>query len=296
MKYSAIVVVYKPTEDDLLNIQRLQNEVPVLIIVDNDKAPSLSLQDKFGENYVFNGNEFGLAGALIKGLEKARQLIDDGWCFLLDQDSRLDENFFDEMLYFRDSFSDDNVAIYASNFFDVNSKTYAKFSYLNKFNWRSFSVNENSKPQVSSFAITSGSLISLSWYHKLGGFKKEFFIDHIDSEYCVRAQKAGAKIVINPKVTIRHAIGVRTVHKLLGLTIKPNNHNHIRKYYIVRNGLYSSIVHFRSYPSFLILNLARICHEVLAVLIYEKDKVRKLKAMFLGALAGLTGRLGKCPL
>lgn len=43
-------------------------------------------------------------------------------------------------------------------------------------------------PQRTSFLISSGCLLTREAYQRLGHFDEELFIDHVDTEYSLRAQ------------------------------------------------------------------------------------------------------------
>ena len=142
------------------------------------------------------------------------------------------------------------------------------------------------------FAITSGSLIDYQKHLKVGPFRDDFFIDHIDSEYCIRVSLHNYKIAINCSSQLKHKIGDRTVKKLLGITIKPNNHSPLRRYYIARNGLYICFKYGWFWPSIVFLNFARLAHELISVIFFEDNKFKKIYALMLGVYDAIAGRMG----
>ena len=100
--------------------------------------------------------------------------------------------------------------------------------------------------------MTSGNLVNLDAFRQVGPFMDELFIDSVDHEYCIRLQINGYKVIQLNGVLLEHTLGERRKH----LFIYPlnffkknksivsykivNNHNYIRKYYMVRNRLYVS--------------------------------------------------------
>jgi rhamnosyltransferase len=290
VKISAVVVTYNPVSEHLENIFRLGSQFDKVYVVDNstektDLLTKLLHNSKF-ELINLNGN-LGIAKALNVGLSKA--CLEYDYCVTFDQDSKLKVDFSSEMKK-RLNYVDSNTAILAPNFFDRNSKSYATFSLLTKWQCKNFNANPNIKKLLpSSFAITSGAFINLNIYMKIGPFKDEYFIDHVDSEYCLRAKRNGYKIFIAQDVVLNHSIGERTKHNLLGLTIKPNHHNAQRKYFICRNGISMSKEYFNDYPSYSFLTFARLVHEVIAIVFFEKNKLNKSKAMLFGFYDAIKG-------
>jgi len=295
-KSAAIIVIYCPDHDISSNINQIALNVDEVVVVDNSKIPILSPVNLNNNITVIeNKCNAGIAKALNQGVS---YLGAKGYnnLFLFDQDSTPPLVYFENMLRFKSTLNDSDCIICAPNFIDRNSETEAKFSIVTKWTLRNVTCKDKveNQPLYVSFAITSGILLDYDLYKEVGEFRDDYFIDHVDSEYCLRAVACGKKIAINCDLTLDHAIGHRTVHKLLGVTIKPNNHNPVRRYYIFRNGVRMTIDYFACYPAFALLSVARIVHEVLAVVCFEKDKLNKLLAASVGVWHGLTGKMGKC--
>lgn len=299
-RHAAIVVTYFPDTDVIENLERLSFLCDQLIIIDNTsqkdrpsypKKPNVTVQTCM-ENV-------GLAKALNMGMNLAGKVGIEN-VFLLDQDSRPSNRYFREMLRFKSTFENSKYkyGFYVPNFYDRNSKTFAIFPLLNR--WYLRHVTCKNMPirneKFALIAITSGMLIDLSQYNEIGPFREDYYIDFIDNEYCLRANRLGFSIAVNCELILDHAVGQRSVKKFLGLTIKPNHHFPVRKYYIFRNGVRTTIEYFRPYPIYAILMIARLTHEILSIFLYESDKLRKTEAILLGTYHGFVGKMGKCPL
>ncbi len=76
------------------------------------------------------------------------------------------------------------------------------------------------------FVITCGCLAKREVIDKVEGFDRDYFTSHGDVDLCVRAKKAGYKVVYNPKIVIRHKVA-------RGGTRTPE-----RTYYVFRNKLF----------------------------------------------------------
>jgi rhamnosyltransferase len=297
-KYACVIVTYFPDKSSLEHIKRILDLCSAVIIVDNTPqgkkilfpaAPHLTVC-MFGEN-------LGLAKALNRGIEIAGGNGIEN-IFLFDQDSYVPEHFFDNMIRFKSQLEarTANCALYAPDFWDRNSRSSAKFPILSRFTLKHATCKEAASLENDGaiIAITSGTLITYSMYKRIGPLKESYFIDFIDNEYCLRANMLGFKVAINCNVVLNHSIGTRSKHTFGGLTIKPNHHAPVRRYYIFRNGIRTALDYFKNYPSYSLLLVARLVHEMLSILMYENDKQRKFRAIFYGIYHGLAGIMGKC--
>jgi rhamnosyltransferase len=298
MSSAAVIVTYHPDDECLDAIHNMACQGHKIIAVDNTPSlhwrpfpalPSLTV--------IRLGSNFGLASALNRGIESAAS---EGYnhIFLLDQDTRVPHRFFEDMIKFKEQVDSTNerCAACVPNFFDRNSKTYAKFPVLSRFVFRHVScgINHSLFLPDATIAITSGTLIDYSRVKLIGLMKDDYFIDFIDNEFCLRVYRSGFQIAVNFNITIDHAIGQREVHKIIGVAMKPNHHSPERRYYISRNGIRTARTYIREYPSYMILLTARLIHEYLSIVLFEQEKCRKLLASGLGIIHGMMGRMGKC--
>jgi rhamnosyltransferase len=126
-----------------------------------------------------------------------------------------------------------------------------------------------------SVIISSGTAISLEAYRELGQFREDFFIDHVDAEYCMRAQAHGVPVCVNADVSLPHELG------------KPPAPQHWPQVDIFDQ---SALRHY--YAAMLLINLITLKH-VAFVLLHAKEKRRKLQAILCGVTDGLRGRYGR---
>ena len=300
MRFAAVVVTYRPDGEVLENFQSVIESGGRLIVIDNTPLPDIpEFRELPGTTVVTLGRNIGLAAALNLGIRRAGG---DGYenIFLFDQDSRPPRDFFSNMLHFKidvDARADD-CALYASNFYDRNSRTYARFPLFTRgtFRRRRCVRLRSGLLQETVMAITSGTLIAYSRYLKTGPFREDYFIDGIDTEYCLRIGKLGFRSALNCRATIDHALGNRVIRRFLGLTLRPSFHDASRRYYEARNGIRTALDYFADFPLYLPLFLAGLVQESLSIFLYEPDKARKIRALLAGLLHGLIGRMGECRL
>ena len=66
-------------------------------------------------------------------------------------------------------------------------------------------------------AIASGSLVKAEVFGVTGFFDEAMFIDYVDTDFCLRLQKNGFKILSVASVLLEHELGQRQTRNLLGL-------------------------------------------------------------------------------
>jgi GT2 family glycosyltransferase len=64
--------------------------------------------------------------------------------------------------------------------------------------------------------MTSGNIVNLDAYEKVGGWKDWMFIDCVDTDFCMNLHKHGYKVLRLNKVIMEHHLGDRTFPKLFG--------------------------------------------------------------------------------
>ena len=85
-----------------------------------------------------------------------------------------------------------------------------------------------------SFIINSFSIWPKKTILKIGNYDEKLAIDHIDTDYCMRASKLGIPIFINNAVTFEHTIGNRVAYNFLGFKLQSSGHNVRRKSLIIK--------------------------------------------------------------
>jgi rhamnosyltransferase len=297
-KFAAVIVTYFPDANAIENLGKVSGLCDAVVVIDNTpERMRVSFPDLNNITVWKPAENVGLASALNIGMRlAAKQGVEN--VFLLDQDSRPPHRYFQDMLDFKAEIDreTDNWAFYVPNFYDRNSKTFGVFPLLGRLTLRHATCEDLHlvSDDRALIAITSGMLITVAAYRKIGAFRDDYFIDFIDNEYCLRAGTLGLSIAVNCDIVLDHSIGNRSLRRFCGLTIKPNNHLPTRRYYMSRNGIRTTIDYFPRYPCYAVLILARLVHETLSIILYENRKWEKIMALLLGAYHGVIGKMGKC--
>ena len=129
--------------------------------------------------------------------------------------------------------------------------------------------------------MTSGNLLNLDIWQKIGGFEDKLFIDMVDVDYYCNAMMRGYRVITLNKVFMLHNLGDLRVSKLFGKTFHPTHHNYLRRYYQVRNSLYVYNKYRNSVTSCKILRGFAL-NQFILVILFEQGKIRKIRYMFKG--------------
>lgn len=265
MKLAAVVVFYNPSKKNIANIDKYINSIDKLYVVDNseDEVERLKTTNKI--EYIKLKENKGIAYALNLGAKKAIK-EKYNYSLTLDQDSNIIEENVNEMKKFLSNNKEKNIGL-ISPYQDIG-----------------IIEEKNSKKDVEEQleVMTSGNIINLKAYKEVGGFKDWLFIDCVDTDYCMNLNNHGFKVLRLNNVHVKHELGSLVVHKFLKKEYPCFNHNPIRRYYIVRNNLYINEMYKKIYPEYC-AHLIRIQKgQVKRIIMFEKQKIAKLKMMYKG--------------
>jgi len=87
---------------------------------------------------------------------------------------------------------------------------------LFRFRWRVL-ARDLTEPVAVSFLINSMSLWRLDALRRIGPYDERLAVDHIDTDYCLRASALGYRLMLNPAVAFEHAIGARRKYRFLAV-------------------------------------------------------------------------------
>ncbi|MBR7718233.1 glycosyltransferase family 2 protein [Acinetobacter nosocomialis] len=288
MRIKAIIVTFNPKANvvNLINNLKRQNVTP--IIVDNG---SINFDFKIIENdldcYLIRLYEnFGIATAQNKGIEKALELGTD-YILFFDQDSTISDNFVNDILNDYSFLSRKNITIGAlgPRFIDERNKFYYKSIGISKYGLRTkYDVSNISEPFHSYLLISSGSLVSVDTLKNVGLMRDKYFIDYVDTEWCIRAESKGYNNYMSAKAIMYHTIGDN---------IKQNKwfkmpvHSSFRRYYIIRNSFY--MLKEPYIPKLFVFHqlFINIIHQFIIIYVAKGNRFNYLKSFLRGVKDGL---------
>lgn len=85
--------------------------------------------------------------------------------------------------------------------------------------------------------VTSGTLVTVEHLDAVGDLDEELFLDHVDSDWCLRARAAGLQLRRLEACRMTHSVGEHTLRYWLGRWRYVPVHHGVRRYYQVRNSL-----------------------------------------------------------
>jgi rhamnosyltransferase len=278
----AVIVTYHPDEDFHIRVKEILRQVDTVIIVDNNSTPECQSRLKNISNYynmhlLVNTENLGVAKALNLGMDYAIGNVKNAaWCLTFDQDTLIYSNLVSNQIkaYSECPFRD-QVGIIGSNY---QEWTTDKILFDNK--------NENNSWAEVSHLPTSGCLTSLEIYKNVGGFRGNFFIDYVDTEFCLRLKYHGYRLLIVPDVCMKHPLGYykkNSLYKILCGRSMVSNYPPFRHYYWSRNGIIVAKEYFWRETRWAVGQLYYIIFKrLLSVILFEDQKLKKIRNIFLG--------------
>ncbi len=284
----AIVVTYQPDEEFPERLDHIVQQVDKVVIVDNHSSEIClqMLRETVSQpmvHLIVNDENMGIATALNQGVQYASK-CGYPWALTLDQDSLVYPMMVKNLAAaYSDCPFKENVGIIGANLQEqisgkvaIQEKDYGNSSWLEALG-----------------AITSGSLISISIFKRIGPFKDDLFIDLVDFEYCLRLRANGYKIIVATKVGMVQAYGDYKKKKLLWINKAVRDYSPLRSYYRTRNGLFLVREYFWKEPLWSLHRLRSLCFRVISIMLFEENKILKIKYTLLGIYHAFISKRGK---
>jgi rhamnosyltransferase len=268
-------------------MESIVRQVGRVVVVDNGSAPScretlLEVGAQDDVSLITNNRNSGVATALNQGIEYARQ-HGYAWVLTLDQDSLPSDVMVSEQIaVYNDLDTRERIGIIGAHPKDriTRATPYAK-ACRGKC-WVEQAV-----------VITSGSLMSLDAFEKVGPLREDFFIDGVDHEYCLRLRANGYRVLVACGAELLHSLGQPARRRFLGREVVPTHHSYVRRYYLTRNRILITREHFYREPRWIAKQLVALVKSTILVVLFERDKQIKLKSTALGIWHGIIGRTGQ---
>jgi len=284
------VVTYQPAAYLRDNLDALARQSATLFVIDNgseNAAEVESLTHTAGGTLIKNSTNLGIAAALSQA---ARAALDGGYAWLatFDQDSRLAPGTIQALLDLRERHPQrERIGIVAPSHRDRG----AGRDYHLPFDV----IEEGPDWRIVRTTITSGSLISTEVFRRIGLFDDALFIDAVDHDFCLRCRRAGFLILEGKHQVLEHSLGDVVAKRVLGLPVMFTNHSPTRRYYMTRNPLavYGRYLGFD--PIWSLRGYAHLLVSTVLVLLYERERRAKLKAVLDGVRDFARRRFGPRP-
>lgn len=261
-KVAGVVILYNPTEGVIENINSYLTQIGFLFIVDNSEKLNSFVANFYSLNtnvkFIYNNANLGIAASLNIG---AKEAIEKGYTYLLtmDQDSKATPDMINTMLEAQKHFQDIGLV---SPF------------HVNKFETKKIPLATYSTELV---VQASGNLLNLDVYKLVGPFLEEFFIDYVDTEYCLRLNQNNFKIIRANTAILFHNEANISEKVFLGKKIFPHNHSAFRLYFKTRNRFYLRKLYKRYFPKYFKFDFSLFINMFIKIILFEDNKFDKIK-------------------
>ena len=276
MLVAGVVILYHPDDAVLQNIHSYLPYVEKLYLVDNTEEKQsdivTQLQNEAKINVHYDGRNEGIAKRLN---EAANWAIANGfnWLLTMDQDSSFAEKGIEDYLLCVSNYDDkEEVAMFG-----------VEHELKNEL-LQSCSPIERNK------VITSGSLLNLVLFTKIGNFNERLFIDEVDFEYCYRARLLGYMVIKFNNIFLLHSLGKISYHKSLK-NLKTSNralHSPFRMYFMVRNFFYVNHHFKKHFPEDIKESRNGLLNRIKNNLLYNRDRSHVFLNIYKGFFHYLT--------
>lgn len=195
------------------------------------------------------------------------------WVVTLDQDSVAPPNLVDEYLK---HINTPNLGMICCKIIDRN------------FGERQYDKSHAKGVEDVELCITSASAIKIDAWEQVGGFCEKMFIDAVDFDMCFSLKENGYRIIRTNDVKLLHEVGHSRKVTFLGREELVFNHNPLRCYYMIRNGILLGKRHHQ-----LLRQIGLAIKRMILVNIYEDNRLNKNKMIFKGFYHAIMGKYGK---
>lgn len=281
----AVIVAYHPDLAFPQRVEHIARHAGHVVVVDNRSSPdAVTMLRRLAESprvsLVENSANLGVATALNQGMNWAKRHGYE-WILLFDQDTTPFYSFAEEMLRIAATVANriDNFII-GPNYVDTNTK---------RLGYRNASGFSHAWTEVRSLQ-TSGTLLSMAAFDRVGPFCDKLFIDGVDVEYCLRARSIGYKIIRISKPLMLHTYGLKRRHRFLWRVVWPTNHAPARRYFVTRNLVYTLRRHGIREPGWAVSSVLRLAKLMILIVFFENRRASSFSFMARGIWDGLRSK------
>lgn len=293
----AVVVTFHPAESLRELVAALLAQVDHLHVCDNTPYPGQSVirDGEFSRVTVHRfGENLGVATALNRGMQAASTSATH--VLVSDQDSMPLSGMVARLLETCESWvaSGSDVAVVGPDFVNDIDATAFRFQGPARGNpWIYHHIRPSPEEPVIEVAavITSGSLIPVPAYERIGPFLDELFIDYVDIEWCERARSMGLVCLTDGRALMRHAMGHASLHYWLFRRFTISGYAPWRLYYQIRNVVFVARLPYVR-RAFRVGALIFVLRKSYIYSFFSKERLTSVRAVLRGIADGLAGRLG----
>ena len=287
-----VMSCFRPGDDVVRTAGAAFAQLAGLVVVDDGSGPDaagpLSALRELGADVLQQDVNAGIGAALNRGVAEAFARGAE-FVVTLDQDSSLPEDAVRRLheTHAQASSALSPGAVVPEYFADVRQ------------------AREEIAPGVYGTAnvIQSGMLIPREVWESLGGFREDFFIDLVDTEYEFRLTRAGRPIIAAPGLRMGHRLGTALERRLFGrrfgipglLPDEVTVSTPFRYYYRRRNRIVLNREYAGSFRARILRDTILDHLHFVNVLLLAKPRRSLRRLLREGRRAGRSGRMGRMP-
>lgn len=287
----SVVVAYRCERGPLHALcSQLADEGCSVVVVDNTEQPDISSADlPSGTRLVSLGANTGIAHAQNIGIATALSTGAEVIVFF-DQDSTFEAGFLHTLVV---PLRRGQADVVSPRCVDVDTRAEMPTQRLAPFGRvRNVFCAGTSTPCPTDIVISSGTAATKQAIALAGELDEDFFIDFVDTEWCLRCRSKRIPIRVVPNAVMFHRIGSHSIAEA-GLTIIV--HSPVRCYYQVRNSLH--LFRRRHVPwLFAAREMISVLLNRLLLMRHVTRRADYLKAYAQGFRDGLLGVVGARPI
>jgi len=288
---AAVVVMYRQLGELESKLQTLRLAVQWILVIDNREQAIDGLKNlaaRTGVAYLHAANVGGLAGAYNRALAwLGKQHPQASQVTFLDEDSdpaALPAFLADAQT--QKSLSDPQTAAVSPAYRDRATGLRGRYMWLRRFKL-GFNPREFDDLREVAFVINSMAVWRLPALRQLGAFNEALAVDHVDTEYCLRARQQGLHLYVNGRFEFPHSIGERRRYRFFGMEVQAGGHSPARRFMIARNTVWLARRWAWKEPAFAALCLMRLGYEAVGIVAAEDRSATKLWSLLRGVARGL---------
>ena len=296
---ASVIVTYNPDPNTLQELlDRVAPQVSRIFVVDNGSSNAQeinrTIQSIDHAQIILCPINLGLGHAHNLGIQACR---DKGMAMmlLLDQDSVPRNNMVEKLLTAFEQLSkiDGKVAAVGAHYTGSRTGHPSFFVQFKRFRFRKCFCNreEDGKIIPADMLISSGCLIPLAAVDTIGEMDEGLFIDHIDTDWFLRAKSLGWQSYGVCDALMEHALGEKTFRVWWGRWRYLPLHQPFRYYYIYRNSL---LLYRRKYPDrfWKQADIIRLIMMFFIFSFFGNQKLGTLRMTLRGIKDGIYGKTG----
>ena len=278
-----------------------------------DKIPE-GVTTKYPLVFIQTGDNLGFAGGNNVGIRYALAKNDFEYVWLLNNDTVIEKSALSEMVKVAQRRK--NIGIVGSKLLRYDKPDTlqtlcgtSRITWLNAGRAGYIHPNEKDSPEFDvDFRIDGGYIVGASMlirkevFNEVGLFDEKFFMWAEETDFCLRTFKKGWELYCAGKSKVWHKEGASTgkgnqKEFLKRKSIRPTLSRFVITGYLdIRNHIYFVNKHWGKFYMLMYIlgpNAQYLARRILGIVLYDDDKLKRIKLLIRGLMDGINKRMGK---